>query len=151
MTQATLTPKYVNALKPGKKYATIKDQQDTMWLCPPGLLGSFTPGSPISVEYETAKFGDGTERPKITGVVHGTTNGSAPAQEAPRSNGHSPNQGREIFITGVVGRAMGSGKFSAADIAGLALAAAETWNALSAPTTATKTQADPDPNDSIPF
>ena len=152
MTQASVTPKYVNPPKPGKTLGSIKDQGDVLWLCEPGLLGSFSPGKPITVEYETMKFRDGTERPKITGVVHGTTNGSAPAQEAPRGNGHQPNQGREIFITGVVGRAMGSGKFGADDIYPLAVAALTAWERVSnQPLPAPKPQAETGLDDSIPF
>ena len=154
MTQATLTPKYVNPPKPGKTLGSIKDQGDTLWLCEPGLLGSFSPGKPITVEYETMKFRDGTERPKITGVVHGATTGSAPAQESHRGNGHSPNQGREIFITGVVGRWGQSGKFGIEDMPKLVVAAIDAWeyatnNAKPGP----KPQAEAEAglNDSIPF
>ena len=152
MTQATVTPKYVNPPKPGKTLGSIKDQGDVLWLCEPGLLGSFSPGKPVTVEYETMKFRDGTERPKITGVVHGTTNGAAPTHETPRGNGHSPNAGREIFITGIVGRAMGSGKFPIEDLNKLTFAAAAAWDSvMQEKRPAPPAQADPGLNDSIPF
>ena len=153
MTQATLTPKYVNPPKPGKTLGSIKDQGDTLWLCEPGLLGSFSPGKPITVEYETMKFRDGTERPKITGVVHGATNGSAPAQEAPRNNGHSSNQGREIFVTGIVGRGVGGGTITLETFDAWVSKALLAWDTMIDPRTkpTPKPQADPGLNDSIPF
>lgn len=48
-----------------------------------------------------------------------------PAPPRPASNGDSKSG--EMFVMGVVGRAMGSGKFETQDIKLLALAAAEAW------------------------
>lgn len=44
-----------------------------------------------------------------------------------------PDQSRQIFITGVVGRAMGSGKFSASEVLVLTEAAAEAYDRLTNP------------------
>lgn len=57
---------------------------------------------------------------------------SAPQRQAsaPTSN---MDQSQHIFITGIVGRAMGSGNFALTDIKALTLAARDAYNALSAP------------------
>ena len=145
MTTATVTPKYVNQVKAGKKFGSIKDQAGTLWLVEPGLLGSFSPGASTTVEWSPMKFPDGTEGRKITGIVHGA-NGSAPALPA-----HG-NQGREIFITGIVGRAMGSGKFAITDIGPLAAAASLAWDTEANRLTAKpRPQADVGLNDEVPF
>ena len=152
MTQAILTPKYVNAPKPGKKMGSIKDQAGILWLCDPGLLTSFSPGRPATVEAETVKFNDGTVMQKITGIVHGAepaTNGAAH-----HGNERQPNAGREIFITGIVGRAMGSGQFAIADITALTAAAAAAWDTVVVSNdkpTIDKPRADATLNDDIPF
>lgn len=147
-TQATLTPKYVNQPLPGKKLGSIKDQQDVKWFVDPGLLGSFHQGTAITVEWEPMKFSDGKESKKITGVVHG----AAPAQ----SNGAAPamgnnNTGREIFITGVVGRSMGSGKFAIAEMTALTAAAMAAWSIVQAGPRAASAPPDAGLNDEVPF
>lgn len=146
MTTATVTPKYVNQPKAGKKFGSIKDQAGVFWLVEPGLLGSFSPGTATIVEWKAEKFQDGTDVKKITGIVHGA-NGATPTPAA-----HS-NQGREIFITGVVGRAMGSGKFAIGDIPGLTGQAAASWDAMmeNKKVPAPRPQAETGLDDSVPF
>jgi len=143
MNTATITPKYVNQPKPGGKMGSIKDPAGELWLVEPGLLGSFRVGAPIAVEWAPIKFTDGTERKKITGVVHGA---------APQTNGRASamgnDAGREIFITGVVGRAMGSGKFAAADIKELVTNAILGWGLVTAPK---KAPPEAGLDDAIPF
>ena len=148
MTTATITPKYVNQPMPGKKLGSIKDQQDVKWFIDPGLLGSFRQGTAITIEWAPMKFQDGSEAKKITGVVHG----AAPAQ----SNGAAPisgnnNTGREIFITGVVGRAMGSGKFSITDMHLLAVEAMAVWEAIINGTRKPPARPDEGLNDPVQF
>jgi hypothetical protein len=55
----------------------------------------------------------------------------APRPAQPPSQAlHKADQAREIFITGVVGRAMGSGNFDAGAIGALTTAAAQAWHEL---------------------
>ena len=146
MTQATVTPKYVNQPKPGGKMGSIKDVAGELWLLDPGLLGSFRAGTPTVVEWASFAYKDGGQGKKITGIDHGaSTNGSAAAQPSQNNN-----TGREIFITGVVGRAMGSGKFAIRDIPALVGQAAASWDAM---TETRKAPAPPEKglDDSIPF
>ena len=56
----------------------------------------------------------------------------APARSNGHGNGYAPKDERMIFITGVVGRAMGSGQFASTDIKILTLGADDAWNALQA-------------------
>ena len=147
MTQATVTPKYVNQPKPGGKMGSIKDSAGELWLLDPGLLASFSPGRATTVEWASFAYKDGGTGKKITGIVHGaSTNGSAAPQPA-----HG-NQGREIFITGVVGRAMGSGKFGFDEIPNLTRVAAAAWEIVTGHAPQGK-PAPPDEglNDSVPF
>ena len=58
--------------------------------------------------------------------------------------GKSPDQERMIFITGVVGRAMGSGKFTASEVPVLVQAAAEAFDRLTSPSSASTTSGPPD-------
>lgn len=144
---ATITPKYVNQPLPGKKLGSIKDQQDVKWFVDPGLLGSFHQGTAITVEWEPMKFSDGKESKKITGVVHGAAPQAAHAVNGAAPSEH-PNRERDIFITGVVGRAMGSGKFGGEDLPALVRCALAAWAVVQ-----DKPPVPPDAglNDEVPF
>lgn len=80
---------------------------------------------------------------------------TAPAQRMPVSNAQAPivsNQAEEIFITGIVGRAMGSGQFDIEDISALTLAAANAWrNRNGVAKAAAKPQTAPLADDEIGF
>lgn len=54
----------------------------------------------------------------------------SPGHNNPPAPSYSPNGTKDaaMFVMGVVGRAMGSGKFDTQDVKLLALAAAEAWN-----------------------
>ncbi len=56
----------------------------------------------------------------------------APAPPRPQANGNGDTKSGEMFVMGVVGRAMGSGKFETQDIKLLALAAADAWHEVKA-------------------
>lgn len=158
MTTATITPKYVNQPKPGGKLGNINDVNGEKWFCDPGLLSSFRAGTPATVEWSVMKFNDGKESKKITGVVHGAVSAqgivTAISSTQGRVNGPLPsgnnNTGREIFITGIVGRSMGSGKFSADDMDILTRRAMAAWEIVAG---RTKLPAPPDEglNDPVPF
>lgn len=147
MTQATITPKYVDAPKAGKKLGSIKDQHNEYWSVDPGLLGSFRAGAAISVEWEMMKFHDGTERKKITGIVHGT----APHGNGARQSEPAPDKDRLIWLTGIVGRAMGSGKFEANEITALTAAALSAWEIVQSGGRHLKVDSPDVLKDSVPF
>lgn len=144
-TTATLNPKYVNQPKPGGRLGSVKDEHGALWLVDPGLLPSFHPGQPIEVEWAPMKFSDGKESKKITGIVHGATS-------APADGRGSTDKDRDIFVTGVVGRAMGSGKFAISDIPALAVAAMAAWQLVQTGGTATVHARGPETlDDNVPF
>ncbi len=128
------TPQYVDGAKPGKKYGTIKDTAGARFLIPFGVEGMFAKGQPVNIRYEHESWcKDGIVR-----AVNGQQlNSAAPAPplpatqqtvaQAPLTPPRASDTAEEIFVTGIVGRAMGSGQFSVTDIALLAKAATQAW------------------------
>lgn len=131
--QTTVTPQYVNAPKQGKKYGSIKMQDGSRFPVPGHLIHNFAKGMATTIEYEQQNWGDGMVD-VVTNVVGGDAPApqqagqaaqqafAPPAQMAPQSD-----QAEDIFVTGVVGRAMGSGAFTATDVSLLTKAAIEAW------------------------
>lgn len=122
MPRATVTVEYVNEPKPGKKKGSIKTKELGYIGVWPDKLPQFTKGMIYEIQYkENGEFKD------FEGIVQ--------QQPSQQSNGHArnsaPDNSRMIFITGVVGRAMGSGKFAPIEIKDLALEAADAWDRLS--------------------
>ena len=117
---ATITIKFVNAPKAGKTFGSVKTSSDEMYGYNPAKV-SLRQGATYDVDYSTREYEGKTYKTveKATEKAGGASN----------SAGHSD---RQIFITGIVGRSMGSGKFTATDIKMLTLAAAEAWDALQA-------------------
>ena len=151
------TVRFVNFPKPGGKYGSLKLSDNSNLMCPPDLLPHFRAGMYCDIPTKAQTWGQGTDQERQVQVVAGppqpAQNGSysAPAQqgynrpvprETPpygaRSPGERPSYGygrppadeRMIFVTGVVGRAMGSGKFTASEIPVLAMAAAAAFAQL---------------------
>lgn len=146
---ATITAKYVNPPKPGRTNYSIKTPEDELYWVDPRLASQFQPGGTYQIEYDTKTFGDRPSRVITRVVVGGAAPEPPPPQSyggyahpqsnhtpAPRTNGNghrAPNgdaKAREMFIMGVVGRAMGSGKFEPHDISQLTNEAASAWDAL---------------------
>ncbi len=142
-----VTPKYVNAANAGKKYGSIKDEQDNKYVVPANMVNQFQVGVPVDIQFENQTWGGEpvsviisvgaqtsqqsaqvTLPPQIQPVPH-----NPPAQQVP----HTPTQqsaptledptSENIFVTGIVGRAMGSGQFGSTDISLLAKAAVQAW------------------------
>jgi hypothetical protein len=152
--------KYVNPAKPGGKWATLKTVTGELIMCPPDLLQHFRPGEVIEANTKQQTWFAGTPQEELktiissvpqqghTGAVQnmGPSLGYQAANQAlanqrpntgfqPRvvQGGGTPpqaDQARHIFITGVVGRAMGSGKFTASEIPVLTQAAGEAYDRL---------------------
>jgi len=157
----TFAIKYVNFPKPGGKYGRLVDANgQTIW-CPPDLLGMFRAGMTVDIGTKQQTWGQGETAREVTiatsgpqgvlpGVQQGHAYGSGPQARtayAPpvRSNtgfqprvvqggGGAPDKdAKMIFVTGVVGRAMGSGKFTASEIGVLAQEAARSYELLHKP------------------
>jgi len=124
--QAMIQVKYNNEPKPGKKMANIKTADGMTFFYYPDKMG-FREGENVTIEYDEQQWGD-----KPVNVIRRIVPAVSP-QAATRpvpghnSNGHTNGNGSSkdelIFVTGVVGRAMGSGKYDASDIGLLTKAA----------------------------
>ena len=127
--QQVITARFVNQPKnPTGKFGNIKDADKNTYFMPKGMLSMVQPGVPFTADIETQNWQNG-EVQVITKILAQ----SSPQTQTRASNGSAPNDTeRQIFITGVVGRAMGSGQFGVVDIKALALSADEAWQALQA-------------------
>jgi hypothetical protein len=116
----TLNIQYVNEAKPDKKYGTIKTRDGESYALPAGMAGVFQPNTTVEVPTQDQKWGD-----KVVHVIMGrpANSNAAPAAAAPAppiapaaSARMADPKDTLIFVTGVVGRAMGSGSFGVTDI-----------------------------------
>lgn len=116
MTTAEIQVKYVNPPKEaGWKNGMVKTNTGEVYLVPLDKLSSFEPGKSYAIEYEQGTkyrtFKAFASMDKPGGMIRSSD--SIPI--LPPTNGHDKNA-LNIFVTGIVGRAMGSGKFEAKDI-----------------------------------
>lgn len=106
------------SLKIGDKYVSIDKS----------LLSNFSKDQVVSLEVKESPAPDGRMYYNYVGEVH-----HEPIAQVPSPIGGSihpsaiNHTGRDIFVTGVVGRAMGSGKFEFGDILMLTDAAKEAY------------------------
>ena len=144
--------KFVNFPQPGKKFGRLQlDNGMTIWV-PPNLLDSFRAGMSCEIGTKEQLWGDKPVVVATTGPQqgYGGQQGSASSQGYNQGQSNTrtyqrPNTGfqprviqggggrpepdaRMIFVTGIVGRAMGSGKFSASEIAVLTQAAMQAYD-----------------------
>ena len=154
---ATITAQYVNPPRGNAISGNVKDTQGNSWGVPASQLYRFQPGGTYQIMYwQKAKPQGGAWNNVVS--VNGEDLGERaapqqmPAQQAqaplpPQQPAQQPMQqplassppppsvsqhDKEMymFIMGVVGRSMGSGKFEANDIKVLTLAASDAWKAL---------------------
>ena len=148
--------------QPGRKFGKLQlTDGQTLWV-PPELLGQFRGGMVAEVGTKQQTWGQGADARHVTivttgpiqasgalpqGGAYGQGYGPLAAQPAPQrpNTGFQPRvyegggrprtdgDAKMIFVTGVVGRAMGSGKFTASEIAVLAQEAARTFDLVTAP------------------
>lgn len=138
----TISIKYVNPAKEGKKFGSIKSVEgDTYWV-PAGMVSGFQPGTTVDVPTKTEKWGA-----NIVNIVAGHAGGTpqdlpgwakpivprtpspAPAPAPAPAAIPTPIGSKDalIFVTGIVGRAMGSGQFKSGDIQDLTHEALKAW------------------------
>jgi hypothetical protein len=131
-----MTLAYVNDPRnPAGKYGNVKSTAGETVMVPIAMLPLFRgrEGQAVDVPTKIATWGQGTDAKQVTiatggpgtsNVVgwQGTQRAPAPQQQAPQqpAPAYRPpaadKDARQIYITGVVGRAMGSGKFTASEI-----------------------------------
>lgn len=131
----TINIKYVNPANPGKKYGSIKDANGVSYFVAKDEVSRFQPGTTVSIETETqdwsgksvtvVKSGPATAGPGPTITREGVSTPTNTYSPPPRA----ANDSRQIFVTGVVGRAMGSGKFEPSHIEALTVAAMAAYDA----------------------
>lgn len=118
--QTTITPKYLNEPKPGKKNWSIKDEAGVYYSVAPDMVASMKVGQPVTFDYKVNNF-QGKDF-NIVERVYGTN----PSQAAPamlnqplssqagqghNSNGHKNGgdaKSEDIFVCGVVNHAIAS-------------------------------------------
>jgi len=139
--RATVTPTFVDPPKPGKTNLSVKGDDGTRFSVPPKFGPSFVVGLPVTVDYEE-KFYQGKTFNMVEGVMPVSMRAQFPApvaKDLPVEMSHGPqtqvkpstdHKDMLIFVTGVVGRAMGSGQFSTTDVKILTLAALEAYKEI---------------------
>ena len=122
---ATITVQYANGPKGNAKSGSVKDTNGGYWGIPADKLSFWEgmKGKTVAVQYEEREYNGRTYK-NIKGCM-----GAA----QPAANGTSSSNAEDIFVTGVVGRAMGSGQFGLSDIKALTLAAVEAYREWKAP------------------
>lgn len=128
--------KYVNnPKKPEGKFGNIKMESGETFFVTVGNLNRYRVGMEIEPPSKSEKWGDSVVQVipanyDPSGSAAPTTPPHQPANAAqppmPRTNGALGKEG-EMFVMGVVGRAMGSGKFDVTDVDLLTKAAVAAW------------------------
>lgn len=126
MPTVTVVARQVYMPKPGKKYGAIVTPENERFNGLADQLRGVQKGATVALDYHDDIWGDSPVR-----VIQSIKTMAAPAP-GPSSGGGSHADQRMIFITGVVGRAMGSGQFSSDDVKILTLAADAAYTALQA-------------------
>lgn len=145
MQTAQIIPANIYPPKPGKTNYNVKDSTGTYYSTPPEVAASMVVGQPVIIHYESKpgqRDGRMVHFVKDAQIVGQAPVGQViPAQTMPQQSVTIPPnpvpqlpipqpqdlQSENIFITGVVGRAMGSGSFTIMDIPLLTKAARAAW------------------------
>jgi len=123
MTQATVTIQYVNEVKPGKKWGSVKTPEGVIFGVPPQLLPQFQAGGTYTIDYTEGDSGfKGVNNvwpaqgapvapPQPVQQPMPPMPAPMPSAPVPAPGGHTgpPGMGidakaEDIFVTGVVGR-----------------------------------------------
>lgn len=126
----TVTIKQVMQPGQGKKMGKLcveHNGQDVWLVCWPDKLAGLNPGMIVDLDWQQESFQGKDGRTVTTNKL--TNVGKATGQSRPSESHAKPDaKAREMFVMGVVGRAMGSGKFAAKDIAALTANAKMAWD-----------------------
>lgn len=132
MIQAQVVPQYVNQPRqPQHRNGSIKDQAGQYYSVDKNSLHLFQQGQPANITYEQKQGQRGPYN--VVTAVNGQPIGGGmtqAGQAAPPVQRQTPvgdTKAEEMFVMGVVGRAMGSGQFAVTDIGLLAKAATQAW------------------------
>lgn len=117
---------FVNQPKGTSKWGSIK-LGDKYISVGRGDLSRFNKGDDVAIEIKEREADDGSGRVYYDFVRFSASEQQRPQATSGNVGGKSPAQELSIFITGVVGRAMGSGKFDVHDILVLTDAAKEAY------------------------
>ena len=123
----TLTVKFANPAQEGKKFGSIVDTAGNRFPCPAAIVSQFQKGQTYEVALKTETWG-GNQVQVIGGAPSNGNAVPASSNRPPATTGNGQTKDAAMFVMGVVGRAMGSGKFDTQDIPLLAKAAAAAWN-----------------------
>ena len=136
--QTTVEVSFVNQPKQaGGKYGSIKTADGNYYSVPVAELSRFQRGNKYAIEYDQTEK-DGKTYRNFTAMSIAQSTPNIDRDYANRDVG-KPNgshfaqadaKDKFIFVTGVVGRAMGSGKFDAVDIYALTKLALDSYNEL---------------------
>ena len=142
----TITAAYINQPKSGRKWGNIKSDSDEVYFAEWAKISNVGRGNKVEIDYQDKSFPDGKAYKYLDSVrILGSISNAVD-----QANGNLTPQSRHIFVTGVVGRAMGSGKFAASDMVELTENAMKAWSVLSAPEV-TRPATTKDLDDEIPF
>lgn len=155
----TVTIKQVMQPEQGKKMGKVlveHNGQDIRLVAWPDKLSGLNPGMVIDLEWQQESFQGKDGRTVTTNKL--TNVGKVTGQSRTGESHAKPDaKAREMFVMGVVGRAMGSGKFSEADIFKLTANARSSWETImeaeevNVAAKPKPERVDPDLDDSIPF
>jgi hypothetical protein len=137
---AQINIKWVNPAKEGKKFGSLVDVSGAKYMCPAALVSQFQPGTTVDVPVQSAKWGADVVE-VIQGHAQATATStsawskpqapeparSVPANYSTPASGNMDRKDALIFVTGTVGRAMGSGKFAAGDLMDLTHESLKAW------------------------
>ena len=127
--QTTVEVAFVNQPKNPGWSGSIKTSDGQYYSVKESDLGLFQKGQKYTIGYDEVTKGGKTYR-NFNGALLGPTTETKTAPATNGANHYSQTDTRErgMFIMGVVGRAMGSGKFEASDIEVLTKIAAASYD-----------------------
>jgi hypothetical protein len=131
-----ITVAFVNRPNKNPKFGSIKGEDGRYYDIDAHMVDKYRKGMTFDAPVKEREYGGKTyySIPSSFDPAGGQAappapNGQAsPAPPRPASNGNTHSTPRQMFIMGVVGRAMGSGTFQPADIELLTQKAGEAWD-----------------------
>jgi hypothetical protein len=148
MGQASITVKYVNAAKPGKKNGSVKGVNDDIYGVPPHMLANFQPGATYTIDYSERVFNGQTYKTVTTAVL------ASPAPAEGTGGGKYGPVGdataERIFVCGALNAAIQGGHVELSDavLSNVVNMLRSVWSHTLG---ASKKNADMGDNEGIPF